>query len=146
MRKIKVASLLFAALVFGPWRPAAADPILDQLYGGFVGRAKLSLESTTKGTVQPEFLVNYIEIGQLNGSHIAAIDAGALGTVLPSGGFKSVDWTTGGKIHLSPIIKQYVPLPAEWQFLAELELDARGSYNWTAHQPSYGLVASVPFK
>lgn len=124
-----------------------ADSILDQLYAGFAGRAKLSIESTTKGKVQPEFLVNYIEIGKLKGEHIAAIDAGALGTVLPNTGhFDSVDWTTGGKIHLAPIIKNFIPLPPEWQFLAELELDARGSYNWTERHSSYGLVAAVPFK
>lgn len=145
MKKLLIPFLIAMFCYIGP-RPAYADPILDQLYGGFVGRAKLSLETTTKGNVQPEFLVNYMEIGQINGAHIAAVDAGALGTVLPSGGFKSVDWTTGAKLHLSPIIKRYVPLPSEWQFLSEIELDGRASYNWTAHHPFYGIVAAVPFK
>jgi hypothetical protein len=126
---------------------AKAASLLDQLYGGFVGRAKLSIESTTKGTVQPEFLVNYVEIGQLKGGYIAAIDAGALGEVLPaSGQVDSVQWTTGAKLHLAPLIKNYVNLPPEWEFLGGLEIDARASYNWSQHGPTYGLVAAYPFK
>ena len=125
----------------------AEGSILDQLYGGFVGRAKLAIESTTNGTTQPEFLVNYLEIGKLQGEHIAAIDAGALGTILPdTGHFDSVDWTLGAKIHLSPIIKAYVKLPAEWEFLGKMEIDARASYNVTQKHPFYGLVAAVPFR
>lgn len=143
MKKI----LLAVALIIGP-RIAFADSIIDQLYGGFVGRAKLSLESTTKGTVQPEFLVNYIEIGQVKGQHIAAIDSGALGEVLPdSGNVDSVQWTTGAKLHLAPIIKNYIHLPSEWEFLGTtLEVDTRVSYNWSQHHTTYGLVAAVPFK
>lgn len=138
--------ILALAVTFTLLRPVHADSILDQLYGGFVGRAKLSIESTTKGTVQPEFLVNYIEIGKINGSHIAAVDAGALGTILPDGGFESVNWTTGFKLHLSPIIKRYVPLPTEWEFLGQIEIDGRFSYNWTERYSQLGLVAAVPFR
>lgn len=126
---------------------AKAESILDQLYGGFVGHAKFAIESTTRGTVQPEFLVNYVEIGSLKGAHIAAIDAGALGEVLPdSGHVDAVHWTAGGKIHLAPFIKNYINLPAEWEFLGNLEIDARGSYDFTAHRPTWGLVAAYPFK
>lgn len=122
-----------------------ADSLVDQLYGGFVGRAKLSIESTTKGTIQPEFLVNYVEIGMVKGQHIAAIDAGALGTILPAG-FQAVDWTTGAKVHLSPLFKNYVSLPAEWEFLGNVELDARASYNWTQRHPFYGVVVAYPWR
>lgn len=124
-----------------------AQTLLDQIYGGFVGRAKFAIESTTKGTIQPEFLVNYIEIGKAKGGFIAAIDAGALGQVLPgTGQVDSVQWTTGGKLHLATLLKAYVNLPTEFEFLGNIELDARASYNWTEHHPTYGLVAAYPFK
>lgn len=139
--------MIFALImILAPMCPAHADSILDQLYGGFVGRAKFAVETTTKGTLQPEFLVNYVEIGQINGSHIAAVDAGALGEVLPSGITNSVQWTTGGKLHLAPLIKAYVNVPAEWEFLGNIELDARASYNWSQHGDCFGLVAAYPFK
>ena len=139
--------LLAVTVIMGVAASAKADSLVSQLYGGFVGRAKFAIESTTKGTVQPEFLVNYVEIGKLGGDHIAAIDAGALGTVLPdSGHFDSVDWTAGGKLHLAPFIKQFVHLPAGWEFLDNTEIDARASYNLTQHAPFYGLVMAYPFK
>ena len=139
--------LLAMIVLIGPNWAMADGSLVDQLYGGFVGRAKFAVESTTKGTIQPEFLVNYVEIGKVEGNHIAAIDAGALGEVLPdSGHVDSVHWTTGAKIHLRPIFKNYVSLPAEWEFLGNLEIDARASYNWSAHHPTYGLVAAYPFK
>lgn len=147
--KIRTLSLLvlLTLCAFGP-RPAYAEgSIVDQLYAGFVGRAKLAIESTTDGTVQPEFLVNYVEIGKVKGEFIAAIDAGALGEVLPeSGQVDSVQWTTGGKLHLAPLIKNFVNLPEEWEFLGNIELDARASYNWSGHHPTYGIVAAYPFK
>lgn len=139
--------LIIAAIVLLMSTGARAESLLDQVYAGFVGRAKLSIESTTKGTLQPEFLVNYVEIGKLNGNYVAAIDSGALGEILPHDGhFSSVDWTTGGKLHLSTLIRSYVKLPPEWEFLGTIELDARASYNWTQRHPTYGIVASVPFK
>ena len=138
---------LFVGLLLAGASFVHAESLLDQLYGGFVGRAKLAIESTTDGTIQPEWLVNYVEIGKVNGEFIAAIDAGALGEVLPdSGQVNSVQWTTGGKLHLSPLIKAYIPLPLEWEFLGTVELDARVSYNWSGRHPTYGLVAGVPFK
>lgn len=143
MKKI----LLVIITMLGMTHGAKAETIIDQLYGGFVGRAKFAVESTTKGTIQPEFLVNYVEIGKLKGEYIAAIDAGALGEVLPSSGqVDSVQWTTGGKIHLAPIFKNFVNLPSEWEFLGNLEIDARASYNWSAHGPTYGIVAAYPWK
>lgn len=140
--------MLFGMVVFlASLNTAKADTLLSQLYGGFVGRAKFAIESTTDGTVQPEFLVNYVEIGQVKGNYIAAIDAGALGEVLQdSGHVDAVQWTTGGKLHLAPLIKAYVHLPQEWIFLGNIELDARGSYNWTGHHATWGLVAAYPFK
>lgn len=139
--------MLVVVLLAGPRFAFAQGSLLDQIYAGFVGRAKLSIESTTRGTVQPEFLVNYVEIGKLKGGFIGAIDAGALGEVLPaSGNVDSVHWTTGGKLHLAPLFKNYVNLPAEWEFLGNVEIDARGSYDWTGHRATYGLVMSYPFK
>lgn len=140
----KLMLVVFAMCLLGV---AKADPILDQLYAGFVGRAKLAIESTTSGKSQAEFLVNYVEIGQVNGNHIMAVDAGILGTILPDNGhFKAADWTTGAKIHLSPVLRSFIPLPAEWEFLKTLEIDARASYNWRQHHPFYGIVADVPFR
>jgi len=145
--KIMKKIILAVLFVFAVPCLSHADSILDRLYGGFVGRAKFAMESTTSGKSQGEFLVNYVEIGKTQDQPIAAIDAGILGTVLPdSGHFQAADFTTGGKLHLSPIIKSFVPLPAEWAFLAELELDARGSYNWREHHPYWGLVAAIPFR
>jgi len=139
--------MLFALLVMLTAGQAKAESLLDQLYGGFVGRAKFAVESTTDGTVQPEFLVNYVEIGRAKGGYIAAIDAGALGEVLPgSGEVDSVQWTTGGKLHLATLLKAYVNLPSEWEFLGNLEIDGRYSYNWSGHHSTVGLVAAYPFK
>lgn len=139
-------ALIVVALLLCAGSVRAEGSILDQIYAGFVGRAKMAVESTSKGTVQTEFLVNYVELGQLKGEYIAAIDAGVLGTIPDQGHIQAADWTTGAKIHLAPIFKNFVPLPAEWQFLASLELDARASYNWRQHHPFYGIVAAVPFK
>ena len=133
-------------LTVGAGQVRAEGSLLDQLYAGFVGRAKLSIESTTKGTLQPQFLVNYVEIGKLKGQFIAAIDAGVLGILPEDGKFQSADWTTGAKLHLAPLLKNYISLPEEWEFLGNMELDARGSYNWTAHHSSYGLCLAYPFK
>lgn len=125
-----------------------ADALLDQLYAGFVGNAKFAIESTTKGVAKPEFLVNYIEVGQSPNGHLAALDAGIGGTILPDNShFRAAEWSIGGKLHLGTILKGYIKLPHEWQFLNEqLELDLRGSYNFTSSHPFYGIVASVPFK
>lgn len=142
-RYLKVIILL---LTVGP-RPAFADSLLDQFYGGFVGNAKFAIESTSDGTAHPEFLDNFFEIGNIKGQHLAAIDAGISGTILPdSAQLRSAEWTTGGKIHLSPLIKNYVKLPDQWQFLNTLEIDARGSYNWTLKHPFWGIVMAYPFK
>lgn len=143
MKKVIIAIIAMLAVSSG----VKAQSLVDQLYGGFVGRAKISIESTTKGTVQPEFLVNYVEIGQAKGGYIAAIDSGALGEVLPaSGQVNSVQWTTGGKLHLATLLKAYVTLPKEWEFLGNIELDARASYNWSQKHTGYGLVLAYPFK
>lgn len=143
MKKI----LLGITLLAGIAGTAKADSLLDQVYGGFVGRAKFAIESTTKGTTQPEFLVNFVEVGHLGDGHIAALDAGALGTILPSNGhFDGVDWSTGAKLHLGSFIKAFVHVPEGFEFLKNSELDFRASYNWTAHQPFFGLVAAYPFK
>ena len=124
-----------------------ADSLVDQFYSGFVGNAKFAIESTSDGRSHGEFLDNFIEIGQLRGDHLAAIDFGVLGDFLPdSQQFRAADWTTGAKLHLAPIIKSYVSLPAGWDFLGTLEIDIRGSYNWTEHHPFYGIVAAYPFK
>lgn len=142
MKKLMLSVIMIAAT-----SQVKAESIVDNLYAGFVGNAKFAVESTTKGTIQPEFLVNYVEIGKLKDDHLAAIDAGALGEVLPgSGEVDSVQWTTGGKLHLSPLIKNFVNLPQGWEFLNTLEIDARASYNWSGHHPTYGLVAAYPWK
>jgi len=139
--------ILFAVVFLGLSGVVKAESLADQFYAGFVGNAKLAIESTSKGTVQPEFLVNYVEIGNLKGAHLLAVDAGALGEVLPeSGKVDSVQWTTGAKLHLAPLIKNFVSLPVGFEFLNTLEIDARGSYNWSEHKPTYGLVAAYPFK
>lgn len=143
MKKLILVIITMLAIPHG----VKADTLLDQFYTGFIGNAKFAIESTTNGTSQPEFLDNFVEIGQLRGDHIAALDAGVLGTILPgSGQVKAADWTTGGKIHLSPLIKSYVHLPAQWSFLGTLEIDARASYNWTQHHPFYGAVMAYPWK
>ena len=141
-----MGKFLFMAVMLAVSQAQGAS-LIDQFYGGFVGRAKLSIESTTKGTIQPEFLVNYVEIGQIDGKFVAAIDSGALGEVLPeTGAVDSVQWTTGAKLHLVPFISKYVRVPAEWSFVKAMEIDARVSYNWSQHGPTYGLVAAYPFK
>ncbi len=144
----KILAVLAFFLGTTSWANAAeGDSILNQFYAGFVGNAKFAIESTTDGTSHGEFLDNFLEIGQLKGEHIAALDFGVLGTFLPnSQEFKAADWTTGAKIHLAPIIKNYVHLPAQYQFIGTLEIDARASYDWRVKHPFYGLVAAYPFK
>lgn len=147
MKKVMLSTLvLLTCFIAGP-RPAFADSLLDQFYVGFVGNAKFAIESTTDGRSHGEFLDNFVEIGKLNDAHVAALDFGVLGDFLPDNQqFKSADWTTGAKLHLSPIIKSYVKLPAGWEFINALELDARASYNWTEHHPYYGICAAYPWK
>lgn len=126
---------------------AKADTLLDQLYFGFVGNAKFVYEATTEGVSKPEFLDNFVEIGKIKEDHIAAIDAGIGGTILPdTAQVSGAEWSLGGKIHLAPIFKNYVNLPEQWAFLNTVEIDARGSYNFTYHHPFYGLCLAYPFK
>ena len=141
--------LIFAAaFLFYMVGSAFADgTILDQFYAGFVGNAKLSFESTSRGEQKPEFLDNFVEIGNLKGDHLAAIDSGVGGTLLPaSSQLSAAEWSTGIKIHIAPLIKNFVLLPDQWSFLKNLEIDGRGSYNWTYRHPFYGFVFSYPFK
>lgn len=142
----KLIAVFFLAFVFDP-RPAFADgTLLDQFYAGFVGNAKFAIESTTDGGSHPEFLDNFIEIGKVKGDHIAAIDSGIGGTLLPANNqLSAAEWTSGGKLHLAPLIKNYVHLPDQFTFLNTLEIDARGSYNWTLHHPFWGVVMAYPF-
>lgn len=141
MKKIILTLLLILMPILGH-----ADSLLSQLYGGFVGRAKMAIESTTDGNSHPEFLVNYLEIGQVKGGHIAAIDLGVSGTLPDSGHIEAADWNVGAKVHLASLIKSYVNLPAEWEFIGNLEIDGRYSYNFREHHPFVGLVAAYPFK
>ena len=145
---MKKMNMLFALMVMMTMGSnVKAESLLDQFYFGFVGHAKFAIESTTEGTSKPEFLDNFVEIGKVNGDHIAALDFGVGGTILPdTAQYRSAEWSTGGKIHLAPLIRAYVNLPEQWSFLRTLEIDARASYNWTEHHPFYGLVAAYAFK
>ena len=139
--------LLIIITMLGITPGAKADTLLDQFYAGFVGNAKFAIESTTAGVSKPEFLDNFLEIGTLRGDHLFALDAGVGGTILPdSSQFKAAEWTIGGKLHLAPLLKNYVKVPAQWSFLNTLEMDARASYDLTLHHPFYGVVAAYPFK
>lgn len=139
--------LLMFLLLFGLPLKVKADFLTDQIQTAFVGNAKTAIEFTTKGTTQLEFLDNFIEIGNWKGNRIAALDLGVLGTVLPdSGQFQGINWVTGGKIHLSPIFKDHVTFPSEWQFINTLEIDGRASYDWTAHHPHFGISIGYPFR
>ena len=140
----KIVAVIGLMLIAGV---AKADTLLDQFYFGFVGNAKFAYETTTDGVSHGEFLDNVVEIGQLKGEHLAALDFGVLGDFLPdTNEFQAAKWTTGGKIHVAPLIKNYVSLPDGWAFLRTLEIDARGSYNWTERHPKWGLVAAYPFR
>lgn len=143
MKKLLVA----VVLLFGCSTIKAEETLLDQFYAGFVGNAKFVYEMTTDGVSKPEFLDNFFEIGKLDGDYIAAIDSGVGGTILPdTAEFSGAEWSTGAKLHLAPFIKSYVNLPEQWAFLRTLEIDARGSYNWTEHHPFWGLCLAYPFK
>jgi hypothetical protein len=122
------------------------DALTNQIQAAFVGNAKTAVEFTSHGTIQYEFLDNFIEIGNLSGGHIAAIDLAALGTQLPDDTIAAVQWGIGGKLHLSPILKTYISVQPEWQFVNNLEIDGRYSYNLTTHQPTLGLSIGYPFK
>lgn len=142
---VKTLPVLALIIGFGP-RPAYAEgSLMDQVYAGFVGNAKYAIESTTRGELRPGFHVNYVEVGQLNGGHIAALDASAAGTILEDK-FESVKWSVGGKLHLAPFIKNYVRLPVGWEFLNTLEIDGRYSYDFTDRHPYLGIVCAYPFK
>lgn len=123
----------------------AEGSILDQLYMGFVGHAKFAWESNTDGQNRPGFHLNYVEIGKLNGDHLGALDVAADGEILEDQ-FDAVKWSVGGKLHLSPLIKNFVNLPEAWVFLNTLEIDARASYDFTDEKERYGLVAAYPFR
>lgn len=146
---MKRIGLIFGAFIacIGPLRPAFADPILDQIDAAFVGHAKLGTEFTTRGETQLEYLDNVIEIGSLKGSPLAGLDGGVLGTILPdSNQLAAAQWTAGAKIHFAPILKTYIVLPPEWQFLNTVEVDGRYSYNFTAHHGVLGISIVYPFK
>jgi len=118
----------------------------EPFYPGLVGRGKLALEYTTKAKFQPEFLINFLEIGRINSGYIAAIDSGPLLVIdKHTGHVDGVQWATGFKIHLASIFRSCEVIPESWWFISNLELDARGSYNWSQHHSTYGLVLAYPF-
>ncbi len=141
---MKKMIVLLTMLIAGS---AKADWLSDQIDAAFVGHAKAAMEFRTDGKAQAEFLDNFFEIGKFNGSPIAATDLGISGTVLPdSGKLEGLDFTTGAKIHFAPLIKSWITLNSEWQFINNLELDGRASYDWRLHHPFYGFAIGYPFK
>lgn len=123
-----------------------ADALSDQITAAFVGNAKLAAGYTSHGRVQYEFLDNFIEAGHFNGGYIGAIDLGILGTQLPSGTISAANFSTGVKLHISPFLKKAVTLNPEWQFINNMEIDGRYSYNWTLHSPTLEACVAYPFK
>lgn len=143
MKKLLIGLTLLGSFVGSTY----AGTIMDQVSGAFVGRAKLAYEVTTSGLNQVEFLDNVFEIGNLKGAPLVGVDFGVLGNIVPaSGSFSGADFTAGGKLHLSPIIKNYVTLPAEWQFINNLEIDTRYSYNFRARHAVLGICAAYPWR
>lgn len=140
--------VLFAALLLLLTSKVKAAGLWDQIDAAFVGNAKIATEFTTEGKTIVEFLDNFTEIGHIyKGDHIAALDLGGQGEIdSETGHFNGVAWTTGGKIHLAPFIRNTMQLTPEWQFLNTIEVDARGAYNWTEHHPQYALSIAYPFK
>jgi hypothetical protein len=149
MKKLVILVSAVILSVFGVVPSFATTPgsILDQIDAAFVGHAKLGYEYTTEATNQVQFLDNFVEIGHLEGNPIGALDLGILATIQnPNGHLAGGDFSTGGKVHLMPFVKRFIVLPSEWQFLQTLEIDVRGSYDWTQRKPFYGLAAGYPFK
>lgn len=142
MKKMLIASLL---LLFAHNVKAAG--LWDQIEAAFVGNAKIATEFTTQGKTNVQYLDNFIEIGHIYGdSHVAALDFGGQGEITSDGHFVGGAFTTGGKLHLAPFIKHTINLQPQYAFLMNLELDARGSYDWTNHNPHWGIVVGYPFK
>ena len=141
MKKLVIA-VLFSVAGVG----VNANPLMDQITVAFVGNAKLAIEFTSRGEMQYAFLDNFIEIGKLNGSPIVGIDFGILGTQLPSGSIDAADWSNGIKLHISPFIKNYIKLQPGWEFINNLEIDGRYSYNWTQERPTLGLSIGYPWR
>jgi len=143
MKKMLLASL-FLLLAHN----VKAAGLWDQIEGAFVGNAKLATEFTTRGENAVQYLDNFVEIGHIYGDqHVAALDLGGQGIInSDTGKFEGGQFTTGFKFHLSPFIKNTIKLQPQYAFLSNVELDARGSYNWTEHHPQYGLVVAYPFK
>lgn len=143
MKKMLLGSLI---LLFA--HTVRAQSLWDQIDAAFVGNAKTAIAFTSHGKTKAQFLDNFTEIGHIyKTDHIAAIDLGGEGTIDSSTGkFVATAWTTGGKIHLAPYLKNSISLNPEWQFLANLELDARGAYDWTHHHPSWEISVAYPFK
>lgn len=114
----------------------------------FVGNAKIATELTTEGKTVVEYLDNFTEIGHIyKNEHLAALDLGGQGEIdSETGQFHGVSWTTGGKLHLAPFIRNTIELSPQYQFLTNLEIDARASYNWTDHEPQYAIVIAYPIK
>lgn len=123
-----------------------ADVLTDQIQAAFVGNAKTAIEFNTHGQIQYEFLDNVIEIGHIKTDHIAAIDLGAGAIQRTDNTVKAVDWSIGGKLHLAPILKNYITLNPEWQFLNTLEIDGRWSYDFTLRHGVMGISCAYPFK
>lgn len=142
MNKLLIGSLLL--LLSNNVRAAG---LLDQIEASFVGNAKLATEFTTEGKTNVQYLDNFIEIGHIYGDqHVAAFDLGGQGEITSDGHFVGGAFTTGGKIHLAPFIKNTIKLQPQYAFLMNLEIDARASYDWTNHHPNYGIVVGYPFK
>ena len=118
----------------------------DQVTGAFVGNAKVAMEYTSKGRVQYEFLDNVIEIGRVKEGRIVGIDLAVIGEQLPNDTVKAVEWGSGVKLHLSPLIKQYVSFNPEWEFVNNLEIDGRYSYNFTMRHATLGISVAYPWK
>lgn len=123
--------LIVIAILTGPWKPAFAAGVLDQVSVDLLGHMETIIETTSKGNTNTELLATPIQIGQMQGDYIAGIDGGVLGNVAPTsigeGGF---NWTAGVHFHLAPLVKKYL-LPAispDYRALAGLELNPRVSY------------------
>lgn len=139
--------ILLAALLIGLGKIGYCDWLTDNINAAFVGNAKLAVEQGTDGKSHPEFLDNFFEVGHLNGNPVGAVDLGISGTILPSSGaLTGGSFTTGAKVHLASLIKQWVTLNPEWQFINQIDIDGRWAYNWTEHHGTAGIALAYPFK
>lgn len=140
----KIIALCFCLAVVGPLRPAFADNappslnLTDQVTAALTQHATFAIEYR-HGSKSLILSDNVVEIGKLKGDYVASLDLGLNGATLPNQSQQAIEFTSGLRLNVSTLVKNFVPLKQEWTFLNHFEYYGRGFYDW-ARKAWYGSL------